>query len=368
LVTSTPQIRFYAGAPLLSPDGFNLGALCVMDPRPRQAITERQTAMLSGLARLVVREIEARPQIEMTRQFEQQCRRLLRASDQFRHIVEKGSEGVWIFDAEGRTIYANANMASMLGYPVEAMLGRPSSDFVNAVTREQHEGRWAECLSGAAGRPELRFRRRDGSDLWTVASVRPRLDEDGGFAGAFAMLTDITDRKQLEVKLKEHETRFRALLDSEAGLRNAGRMAKFGDWLWFADVPGGWAEGRSEYSPEAAAILGRDPADLALGTTDYCAQIIHPEDGERVRALCQRVDEQRGDKYSVEYRIVRPDGEIRTVLEFAENTYDAARRIVRTAGTIQDVTELRRVEEHLRQAQKTEVMARITGGGAHDFH
>src|SRR5262249_8903585 len=151
-----------------------------------------------------------------------------------------------------------------------------------------------------------------------------------------------TDRKRLEVKLNEHESRFRVLLDSETRLRNAGRMAKFGDWLWFADAPGGWAGGRSEYSPEAAAILGRDPADLALGTTDYCARIIHPEDGERVRSFCERIDEQHDDKYSVEYRIVRPDGEIRTVLEFAENTYDAAGRIVRTAGTIQDVTELRR--------------------------
>src|SRR5215470_899673 len=64
LVTNTPRIRFYAGAPLRSPDGFNLGALCVMDPRPRPVITQQQTAMLSGLARLVVREIESRPQVE----------------------------------------------------------------------------------------------------------------------------------------------------------------------------------------------------------------------------------------------------------------------------------------------------------------
>src|SRR5262249_53045923 len=61
--------------------------------------------------------------------------------------------------------------------------------------------------------PEFRFRRQDGTDLWTIGDVTPLYDADGRPAGALATLTDITDRKRLEAKLEEYEARFRGLTE-----------------------------------------------------------------------------------------------------------------------------------------------------------
>ena len=60
LVTGAPNIRFYAGAPLITPDNFKLGTLCVIGTEPREPPTDAQTAVLTMLARLVVRELENR--------------------------------------------------------------------------------------------------------------------------------------------------------------------------------------------------------------------------------------------------------------------------------------------------------------------
>lgn len=60
LVTGAPHIRFYAGAPLVTPDGFRLGSLCVIDQRPREHFPDADRALLTDLAQSVVSELELR--------------------------------------------------------------------------------------------------------------------------------------------------------------------------------------------------------------------------------------------------------------------------------------------------------------------
>jgi diguanylate cyclase (GGDEF)-like protein/PAS domain S-box-containing protein len=133
----------------------------------------------------------------------------------FRRIVETANEGIWSLDQDIRTVYVNSTMELILGYPPEEMLGRAFVDFMYPEDYEDHESQISQRRSGVPGHYERRFRRKDGSAVWCHVSASSVMGEDGSFQGSFAMITNITERKQLEEQLL-----FRALHDPLTGLAN----------------------------------------------------------------------------------------------------------------------------------------------------
>ncbi|MCC5962390.1 MAG: PAS domain S-box protein [Rhodobacteraceae bacterium] len=128
-------------------------------------------------------------------------------------IVELAHDGVWVIDAQGLTLYASPRMAQMLGLSVEAMSGRPFSDFMDEDERATALSMFAERKQGATTRHDFRLQRVDGSALWVSMSSRPRLDADGNMVSAITMVTDITERVEAEEKLREREALYTALVD-----------------------------------------------------------------------------------------------------------------------------------------------------------
>lgn len=116
----------------------------------------------------------------------------------FRRIVEQAREGVWLVDPRWRTSFVNPRMAAMLGREPAAILGRPMEEFLFAEDRPDHRRRMRTRRKGVGEAYERRFRRADGTTLWTIVSATALEDEAGGFAGAFALVTDITERKRAE--------------------------------------------------------------------------------------------------------------------------------------------------------------------------
>jgi len=95
LVTGTPHIRFYAGAPLVTPDGYRLGTLCIIDDHPRPGLSEREQRMLRHLAAIAIDELELRVRnLELERQMEanQQLTRTLQDSRRFSEALLGVSE------------------------------------------------------------------------------------------------------------------------------------------------------------------------------------------------------------------------------------------------------------------------------------
>jgi PAS domain S-box-containing protein len=139
-------------------------------------------------------------------QAEQRAEELSQSQARFRRIVETAQEGIWHIDGEGRTVYANQHLAEMLGYRTEELVGGSAFDLVPEEELERAREAWTRRTDGKAERVEFRFRHKDGHVVWLRASATP-LIEDGNFAGAFAMLTDVTEARRNEEAQRASEAR-----------------------------------------------------------------------------------------------------------------------------------------------------------------
>lgn len=128
----------------------------------------------------------------------------LRASDErYRQIVQTANEGIWVMDEQDRVTFANQRLARMLGYAPEELISRPASDFVEAGELADHAYRLQSGRHGQPNQYERRLRHRDGHEIWTWVSGAPLFDESGKYRGAFAMFTDVTERRHLESQLRQ---------------------------------------------------------------------------------------------------------------------------------------------------------------------
>jgi PAS domain S-box-containing protein len=128
----------------------------------------------------------------------------LRKSEQkYRTIIDTAQEGIWLLDTEAVVTYVNPRMAEILGYPPEEIVGRPLSDFMDKDERGQTARSLARCRSGTTDQSDFRLRHKDGYDVWVSIAATPMTDETGKFAGTLGMVSDITERRQLEEQLRQ---------------------------------------------------------------------------------------------------------------------------------------------------------------------
>ena len=136
------------------------------------------------------------------------------AESRYRRIVEATTEGIWEIDTQFRTTFVNQRMADLLGYTPEEMLGRPAHSFMFDKDLDDHLAKMTARQRGENGAYERRFRGKDGRTLWMIVSPTPLKDKRGYFAGSFAMVSDITERKQSEEALKKNRDRLARINDS----------------------------------------------------------------------------------------------------------------------------------------------------------
>jgi PAS domain S-box-containing protein len=137
----------------------------------------------------------------------------------YRAIVENAGEGITISSTNGLITFVNKQMAEMLGYEVDEMLGRPSVDFTfpdweNRVHEANVQVRENGTLEG-----DFKLRRKDGSPLWTHFTGVRLIDEQGEHVANLALHTDISGRRRAELALRESEDRQTFLLKLSDALR-----------------------------------------------------------------------------------------------------------------------------------------------------
>jgi len=127
---------------------------------------------------------------------------LRNSENRYRTIVETAQEGIWQIDADSNTTFVNQKMAEMLGYTVEEMQDRSLFDFMDEEGRGITARNVERRRQGIAEQHEFKFLRKTGDAVWALLSTSPQFDSAGAYAGAFAMVTDISDRKQSQEQLQ----------------------------------------------------------------------------------------------------------------------------------------------------------------------
>jgi diguanylate cyclase (GGDEF)-like protein/PAS domain S-box-containing protein len=123
-------------------------------------------------------------------------------------VLRTTYDGVWLVNKEGITTFVNPRMAEMLGFTVGEMLGTPSADYSVPERRDQVAGVFARRREGIREQVEWPCVRKDGSTVWVLATANPVYDRDGRYAGALALVADLSVQKERE----------RALVDAKADL------------------------------------------------------------------------------------------------------------------------------------------------------
>lgn len=122
---------------------------------------------------------------------------LRESEEKYRQIVETAYEGIWVLDGEAITTFINPRLAQMLGFATEEMQGRALFDFMDEANRVLAWQAWERLKQDMKAAFDIRLRRKDGTDLWCHVSSSALASGQSGFISAMALLTDITEQRQL---------------------------------------------------------------------------------------------------------------------------------------------------------------------------
>jgi PAS domain S-box-containing protein len=130
-----------------------------------------------------------------------------------RELLDAISEGLVTVDTEGLITWANRGLCEMMGYPLEEILGRHPTEFLDEENRRVFRAEFGSRRSGERRRYEIDWIRKDGSLLRSLVAPQPLYEPGGGFAGSVSVIADITALKEVERALRASERQFRELVD-----------------------------------------------------------------------------------------------------------------------------------------------------------
>ena len=157
---------------------------------------------------------------------------LAESRERYRLIVETAQEGVWMIDQQDHTTFVNRRMADMLGYGVEEMLGHTLFDYMDDKGRAIARANVERRKRGITETHDFCFKRKDGTEVWTIVSTNALTDARGNYQGALALITDITERRRSEQERHQLETRIQQAQKLESlGIMAAGIAHDFNNLL-----------------------------------------------------------------------------------------------------------------------------------------
>lgn len=208
LVRATPSITFYAGAPLVTPDGSAVGSLCVMDYKPR-SLSPAQRAALRALARQTVAQMELRQKLLKV---QTTIDVLGETERRFRLIADASPILMWISDQAGNRTFFNAAWCEFTGFTREEGLADSWKGAVHPDDRDVYETEWNEASKKSQRfQREFRLRHSSGTYRWVLEQSIPLFSSSGRLEAYVSSCVDLSARNAEELSTHSNEARFRAI-------------------------------------------------------------------------------------------------------------------------------------------------------------
>ena len=255
--------------------------------------------------------------------------------DQFRLLFELHPTPMMIYDVVTlRFIEVNNAAVTQYGYSRQEFFARTIRD-LRPAEDVKHFMQMLRQVDGAGFRGRWRHLRKDGSIVFVLIHSTPITFDRR--AARMVVAQDVTEQESIDEQVRQ----------SEATLALAQRVAHIGSW----EVPLTNRAQRALHPPrwsdETFRIFGLDPGTTRV-THDSFFHLLHPE--EREQARNSFIEQLRtGAPYNIDHRIIRPDGSERIVHVKSDVVRDGRGRLIKIAGTVQDLTEQRKAERLLHQ-------------------
>jgi PAS domain S-box-containing protein len=253
---------------------------------------------------------------------------LAQSEKHYRGIVETANEGIWQLDAEFITRFVNRRMGELLGYTVDEMVGKPLLDFIFEEDAAQKMLDLERRRTGVTEQLESRYRKKDGSELWTRIAATLTFNDDGRFSGSLAMVSDMTDQKRTET---ERQSALETVMLLSSAMEQTADSVVITDKGGLIQYVNPAFEATTGYTRED--VLGKTPRILKSG--------IH--DGGFYKNLWDSILEGRPFRETLVNR--KKTGELYWAEQTITPMRDQTGNITHFVSVLKDVTQLRKKQE-----------------------
>jgi PAS domain S-box-containing protein len=334
-VVEEPRIRFYAGAPLITPDGYVIGSLCVIDRVPRQ-LTDEQCEALRTLSRQVITQLELRAKVRTLKETIVERKeievRLRQSEERYRVVISDAQDIIYRTDENGHFTFFNGAALRVMGHTEESLTGRHFLELIDPEHRDAARRFYGVQMMRKIPNTYYEFSAVGGSDdpLWLGQNVQLLLEGDR-VIGFQAVARDITERKRMEAALRESEARYRDLFDNASDLIHS--VSTSGKLLY---VNNAWRRTLG-YSDEEIAQLSLH-------------MIVHPDSREYYASLRTRIMAGK-DIENIVLKLVTRDGRP-IIVEGGVSCSFKDGKLTSMRSIFRDVTERKRIEMALRESEE----------------